>query len=273
MEIKEFGPVVLKTDGPVANILFNRPHKRNAMSPDIHDNMHLALDAIDASSELKIAVLEGAGGTFSAGMDLEKCFLEPHSDPDAYHRATDSASRWFVRWKNLSIPTLAKIRGWCFGGAMLVVGITDMAVAAEESVFGLSEVNFGIPPGGGTMWAVANNMSRKDALYYSYTAETFSGSDAARIGFVNRAVPDAELDLTVDDLVATVCAKGRHVLQYVKRFHHHASQLRFDESQSVELALHHELIYYSKNKWITDALSQFKRREFKPGLQSYEIDE
>lgn len=270
MERIDLGPVILTFDGPLATITLNRPKKKNAMSPEIHDRMHDVLDRIDANNDLKIAVLEGVGDTFCAGMDLEKCFLEPFSDPEAYHRATDPASRWFVRWKDLSIPTLAKIHGWCFGGAMLVVGITDMAVAAEDAVFGLSEINFGIPPGGGTMWSVTRNMTRKQALYYSYTAETFTGEQAAELGFVNKAVAAEALDKEVMQVVAAITEKSRKVLEYTKRFYRHSSRLGFRDAQEVELALHHELIYYTKSTWVDRALSRFKERKFKPGLEPFE---
>src|SRR5690242_19801865 len=80
------GMITLETlhveiDGPTATITLNRPDKKNAMNPQMHQDMHKALDAVEADDDVKVLVIAGRGDSFSAGMDLEECFLQPFNEP------------------------------------------------------------------------------------------------------------------------------------------------------------------------------------------------
>ena len=90
--------VKLEIDGPTATIYMNRPDKKNAMNPQMHREMNLALDAIEEAGTVKAVVVTGNGDSFSAGMDLEECFLKPFDDPQLFYRTNLVALNWF---KNL----------------------------------------------------------------------------------------------------------------------------------------------------------------------------
>ena len=94
-------------------------------------------------------------------------------------------------------PTIAMVNGWCFGGAFTPLVACDLAFAAEEAKFGLSEINWGILPGGNVTRAVAEVMSHRDALYYIMTGELFDGRKAAEMRLVNEALPLADLKARV----------------------------------------------------------------------------
>ena len=188
---KDFENVLLTIEDAVATIVLNRPAKKNAMSPDLHDDMHSALDKIEKQDGIKVIVITGAGDdTFCGGMDLEKFFFEPMMEsPEKFKKIADIAGRWFNRLIEAPQIVVCSINGYCFGGGVDLVGICDLAVAAEEAVMGLSEVNFGVLPAGGTTWAVKNNFNRKQGLRYCLTGETFTGKEAVDLGLVNIAVP------------------------------------------------------------------------------------
>ena len=97
------------------------------------------------------------------------------------------------------------VNGWCFGGAFTPLVSCDLAIAAEEATFGLSEINWGIIPAGVVSKAVAQVMSQRDALYYIMTGETFDGRKAAAMGLVNEAVPKAKLRQRTDRAGAASC--------------------------------------------------------------------
>ena len=257
--------------GPTATITFNRPEKRNSMSPTLHANMRAALLEVEAA-RVKAVVVTGTGDAFCAGMDLEKCFFEPFDDPEKMAEINADVFAWFKHLKAFPAVTIAKVNGWCFGGGMELAGICDISIVAEESVWGLSEINFGIFPGGGTTWAYTHNMpSRKQALYYALTGETFTGKQAHEMGYASRCVPRAQLDAETQRVVDMITSKGRVVLRKTKEVYEKAVFMEFDECVDWEMAKLWELSRETGDDWIRTALASFKRREFKPGTQTYKL--
>jgi trans-feruloyl-CoA hydratase/vanillin synthase len=268
----KYKTIILEIDSDVATITLNRPEKKNCMSPELHEEMVYALREVRAA-KVKVLVLTGAGDAFIGGMDLEKCFFEPFDDPEKFAEGTEFSFEWMKHLKAFPAVSIAKVNGWCFGGGMEVVGLCDICIAAEESTWGLSEVNFGIFPGGGTTWTVAHNMpARKQALYYSLTADTFDGKKAVELGWASKAVPLAELDEVTQQVVDTLTSKGRIVLQKTKEVYERARDMNFPDSIDYEIAKLWELSRLTRDDWIRSALDSFKKREYKPGLEGYKVD-
>ena len=143
--------LLMTNEGGVTTIAFNRPEKRNAMSPQLHGEMFELLTDLRYDKGTRVIVLTGAGENFSAGQDLKQYSLEMESQPA---RVRDEVREKVRRWRNemlrtLPQPVIARITGWCLGGALTVVAGCDIAIAAEEALFGLPEVNFGHFPAGG----------------------------------------------------------------------------------------------------------------------------
>ncbi len=271
--MSKYENVIVEIQGDVATVTLNRPEKKNCMSPALHAEMCIALKEIEAA-KVKVMVLTGAGNAFCGGMDLEKCFFDNWDEPDKFKEGVGHSFVWMKHLKDFSAVTVAKINGWCFGGGMEVVGLCDIAIAAEESTWGLSEVNFGIFPGGGTTWTVANNMAfRKQALYYSLTADTFDGKEAVDLGWASKSVPLAELDAHTQKVVDGLAGKGRIVLEKTKEVYERIYDLNMDFADAVdyEIAKLFELSRLTDDDWIRTALQSFKNREFKPGLQDYKL--
>jgi trans-feruloyl-CoA hydratase/vanillin synthase len=233
--------------------------------------MNDVLTEIERTGGIKVVVVTGTEDAFCGGMDLEECFLEPFSNPEEFARVNGVALTWFRRLKSFPAVTLAKVNGWTFGGGVELVGICDIAIAAEDAIFGLSEINFGIFPGGGTMWATAHNLSRKQALYYSLTGETFTGREAVSLGLVNKAVPREQLDAVTAQVIARLVNKNAVTLRQVKEVYEKSIWMDFDDSIDWEMAKLAELSYLTRNEWIRKALAQFKRREYRPGLEAYDL--
>ncbi|MBV1961242.1 MAG: enoyl-CoA hydratase/isomerase family protein [Immundisolibacteraceae bacterium] len=263
--------VIVEIADYVATITLNRPEKKNCMSPALHAEMHQIMKTMDWK-KVKVLVITGAGQSFCAGMDLEQCFLEPFDDPEKMEEINTNGFGWFTAVKNCPAVTIAKVNGWCFGGGMELAGICDIVLAAEDTVWGLSEVNFGIFPGGGTTWAYANNIpARKQALYYALTAETFTGAEGVGLGYVTRAVPLAELDAECERVVGLLTSKGRIVLTKTKEVYEKVIWMDFEPAIDYEMAKLWELSRETNDDWVRTALASFKKREFKPGTQSYKL--
>ncbi len=271
----KYNTLILEFDdeGNSARLTINRPKKKNCMSPEFHYEIDAALTEVEEAGEVKVLVLTGVGDSFCCGMDLENCFLEPFSEPKEFERINYAGLNWFERLKYFPSVTLASVNGYCFGGGMLVVGVCDLAISAEEAIYGLSEVNFGIFPGGGTMWTSAHNMVRKQALYYSMTAERFNGIRAEELGYVNKAVPLRELDKETDRVVSMLVDKNYNTLRSCKEVYEKSIFMHFGESKEWELAKLFEMSYLTEDEWINKALTQFKRREYRPGMKAYKLDD
>ena len=265
----EFETLLLEVEGPRATLRFNRPEKKNAMNPRMHLDMNLALDQIEAEPDVKVLVITGSGNSFSAGMDLEECFLEPFDDPQLFYRTNLVALKWFQRLKAFPIVTIAQVNGYAFGGGFEVTGLCDLAIAAENVKFGLSEINFGIFPAGGATWAVTHNMPRKQALHYILTGDTLTGREAEQYGLVNRAVPAEDLEAEVDKLVGKVINKNPVTLRLAKEVYEATTMMDLPRAIDYDQAKLWELSRLSGNEWINVALKQFARRSYQPGLATY----
>ena len=167
---------------------------------------------------------------------------------------------------------VCSINGYCFGGGVDLVGICDLAVAAEDAVMGLSEVNFGVLPAGGTTWAVKNNFNRKQGLRYCLTGETFTGKEAVELGLVNIAVPKEKLAEETDRLVGLLVTKNALTLEAIKKVFaklpsNWYEAVEFENGKAQELAF-----FQGEKNWFQHALKKFKDREYKPGLGAYKLD-
>ena len=187
--------VLVEFEDGIAWVTMNRPEKRNAMSPTLAAEMLQVMNALEIDPRCKVLVLTGAGNAFSAGMDLKEFFRQTDQmSPPEREQIVRTNAQW--QWRQLMFypkPTIAMVNGWCFGGAFTPLVSCDLAIAAEEATFGLSEINWGIIPAGVVTKAVAQVMSQRDALYYIMTGETFDGRKAAAMDLVNEAVPLKDL--------------------------------------------------------------------------------
>jgi len=179
--------LVIEIADKVAKVIFNRPEKKNAMDPQLHEDMTKALEDLRYNDDVAVLVVTGAGNAFCAGMDLKEFFHALKVDkPQEFDRVFRLATEWRGRTlRYYPKPTIAMVNGYCFGGAFSIVEGCDLAVAADEATFGLSEINFRAFPGGSVSKSLANVMHSRDALFYAMTGRTFNGKKAAEIKLVN----------------------------------------------------------------------------------------
>lgn len=141
--------VLVEFEAGIAWVTLNRPEKCNALNPALNAEMGQVVETLATDERCGVFVLTGAGEAFTAGMDLKEYFRETENAPDTVllnvRRTTEE---WQWRRRDYPKPTIAMVNGWCFGGAFTPLVACDLAIAAEEAVFGLSEINWGILPAG-----------------------------------------------------------------------------------------------------------------------------
>jgi trans-feruloyl-CoA hydratase/vanillin synthase len=259
----------------VAFVTLNRPAKRNAMSPALNREMLEVLDAIELDRDAQVLVLTGAGDSWSAGMDLKEYFRETDGQEEIMQeRIRRECSSW--QWQRLRFypkATIAMVNGWCFGGAFSPLVACDLAIAADEAVFGLSEINWGIPPGNLVSKAVADTMGHRQALYYVMTGKTFTGPEAAAMGLVNASVPRAQLREEVKSLAATLLEKNPVVLRFAKHGFKRCRELTWEQNEDYLYAKVDQSNHRDPEKGRQQGLKQFlDDKTIKPGLQTYRRD-
>jgi feruloyl-CoA hydratase/lyase len=264
--------VQVDVENGIAWVVLNRPEKRNAMSPALNREMRDVLESLEQDAEAKVLVLTGAGTSWSAGMDLKEYFREVDRQPEVFQeKIRRDASMW--QWGLLRMyakPTIAMVNGWCFGGAFSPLVACDLAIAAETAVFGLSEINWGIPPGNLVSKAVADTMGHRKALEYIMTGATFTGIEAAAMGLINRAVPLERLREETTILANTLAEKNPVVLRAAKIGFKRCRELTWDQSEDYLYAKLDQALHRDPEDGRTQGMKQFlDEKSIKPGLQSY----
>src|SRR5882724_9544761 len=193
----------------IAWVKFNRPEKRNCMSPKLNRQMLRVLNDLEFRDDVGVLVLTGEGAAWSAGMDLKEYFRDTEAQglKGARHSQRE-AYAWWARLRWYQKVTIAMINGWCFGGAYGPLFACDLAFCSEDAQFGLSEINWGILPGGGATKVAVELMSRRDAMYHALTGEPIDGKTAAAWKLVNEAVPMSALRARVMEVARVLLKKN-----------------------------------------------------------------
>ncbi len=259
----------------IAWVTLNRPEKRNAMNPTLNLEMLEVIDTVESDDRAKVLVLTGAGESFSAGMDLKEYFRDIDANgPIARIRSRRASNEWqYRRLMFFAKPTIAMINGWCFGGAFTPLVACDLAIAADEAVFGLSEVNWGIPPGSIVSRALAETIPARDALMYIMTGKTFTGVEAAQMRLVNESVPLDQLRERTTELARHLATMNRTVLEAAKTGFKRARSMEWEVSEEYLYAKLDQSIANDPDHGRASGMSQFlDEKSFKPGLGAYKHD-
>jgi trans-feruloyl-CoA hydratase/vanillin synthase len=268
----EYQTLLVDKDNGVTTITFNRPEKRNAMSPQLHREMYDLLNELRYDKETRVIVITGAGESFCAGQDLKQYFIEMDSQPDSVRDEVREKSRL---WRNeiirkLPQPVIAKINGWVFGGGFTVVCGCDIAIAADDVHFGLSEVNFGHFPGGEVTIVLTEHLQPKHGLYYALTGKTMTANEAERIGLITKAVPRTQLDREVRDVADCLLEKTPMALKAVKE----AWYYTFYSTPEVAYEISGLISDRTKREHGgRPGLQSFAQKEYRPGLGSFKWEE
>jgi trans-feruloyl-CoA hydratase/vanillin synthase len=267
--------VLVEFEDGIAWVSMNRPEKRNCISPTLASEMLGVINALEADSRCQVLVLTGTGDSFSAGMDLKEFFRDNDhlSPPERAHIYRTNAAWQWRQFQFYSKPTIAMVNGWCFGGAFTPLISCDLAIAAEEAQFGLSEINWGIIPAGVVTKAVSQVMSQRDCLYYIMSGETFDGRKAASMGLVNEAVPLKDLRARTRALARNLMGKNPTVLRAAKHAYRRVRYMSWDDAEDYLMTKMDQVRFVDDEHGRDKGLTQFlDEKSYKPGLSAYKRD-
>jgi trans-feruloyl-CoA hydratase/vanillin synthase len=264
--------VTFSVEDRIAWVKFNRPEKRNAMSPQLNRRMMEVIDELEFRDDVGVLVLTGEGSAWTAGMDLKEYFRETEAKGLVGTRKAQRESYgWWRRLRWYQKPTIAMINGWCFGGGYGPLFACDLAFAAEDAQFGLSEINWGILPGGGATKIAVELMSFRDAMYHAMTGEAIDGKTAAHWRLVNEALPAAKLKERVLEVAQILLKKNPVALKGTKDAVRRVREMTYDNAEDYLVRAQEAANSYD-NEGRKEGIRQFiDEKSFKPGVGTYDV--
>jgi enoyl-CoA hydratase/carnithine racemase len=208
--------VMTEDRGPVRHVVLNRPEKRNAMNDELIAGLADALHLAAHDSSVLCVVVRGAGAMFSSGMDfgsLGALAQEPG-------RLRESRSGILAAWnicEEMTKPTIAQIHGGCIGGAMELALACDLRTMASDAVIGLVETRVGLVPDVGGCSRLPSVVGVGRAKEMIMASKIIDGTEAERIGLVNRVAPAEELEASTEALVQELLACAPAAVGLAKR--------------------------------------------------------
>ncbi len=271
MTTSPHGTVAYDIVDRIAWVRFNRPDKRNCMNPTLNREMMEVLDALEFRDDVGVLVLSGEGTAWSAGMDLKEYFRETEAKGlGASRQAQRESYGWWRRLRWFQKPTIAMVNGWCFGGGYGPLFACDLAFAAEDAQFGLSEINWGILPGGGATKVAVELLPFRKAMYHAMMGENVDGRTAAEWGLVNEALPLDALKDRVTAVAGVLLKKNPVALKATKDAVRRVGLLSYDDAEDY-LIRAQEAANSFDNEGRKEGIKQFiDDKTFKPGLGAYD---
>lgn len=194
----------------IAVITINRPEARNAIDRAVTLGIAAAVDELESRDDVTLGIITGAGGTFSAGMDL-KAFLRGE---DVTLPGRGLAGICLTPPRK---PMIAAVEGWALAGGCEVVLACDLVVAAEDARFGIPEVKRGLAAAAGGLLRLPQRIPRQIAMELALTGDPLSAVDAHRHGLVNRLTPPGGALAGARELAARIVGNGPLAVAASKR--------------------------------------------------------
>jgi enoyl-CoA hydratase len=215
MDLPTFECIRLERRGRRLTIVLDRPDLLNAFGKTMHVEMLGALDAADRDPHSDVIVLTGAGRAFSAGGDLAR-LEEFVADPSEFEREAADAKRIVFRLLDIEKPVIARVNGHAVGLGATLALFCDVIFAARSARIGDPHVNVGLVAGdgGAAIWPQLVGFAR--AKEYLMTGELIPADEAARMGLINHAVADEELDARVDELCDRLLGGSARAIRWTK---------------------------------------------------------
>ncbi len=214
--------VTLDIRDKIATIVLNSPSSRNALSSEVMGEIQVILDKIAASTDCHVVILEAVGPVFCSGHNLKEIMSDNRQEQ--MHILFDQCSQMMQSIVNLPKPVIAKVNGTATAAGLQLVASCDLAYASSSSRFATPGVNLGLfcsTP----MVALSRNVSPKHAMEFLLSGDILDAEHAARVGLINKAIPEEELDQTVREMAEKIASKSPLTVRTGKEAFYHQLSL------------------------------------------------
>jgi len=208
--------LLTRRDGPIAYVTLNRPEVRNALNTDVIGELADWVDVVDRDAGVRVGVLAGAGSAFCAGADVEWMAKSLSFTADENIADAERLAGMLAALNRLRVPLIGRIHGAALGGGSGLAAICDVVIAADDAVFGFTEVKLGIVPAVIAPFVLAK-IGRSAARELFLTGSRFGAARAQEIGIAHAVVPAGDLDAAIVDRVHEVLSGGPDAIATAKR--------------------------------------------------------
>ena len=219
----------------IATLTINRPDAMNAMDPETYKELSDAWIEVRDNPDIWCAIITGAGErAFTAGADLKKTI--PRA-PEMWEFWQTQAEQILNRGLEVWKPVIAAVNGYCLAGGMTLLFATDIRVAAEHAVFGISEVKRGILPGNGGTQRAIRQMPYPIAMELLLIGDNITAEEAHRIGLINKVVPSDQLMPTVEAYARRICENPPLAVRAIKELAVRSHYMHIQDGLRLESAI------------------------------------
>ena len=228
--------LTVERDGHTVVVTMNRPEAKNALSPAMLVGMADAWIEIDEDTDVRCAVITGAGGDFCTGMDLKAFASGGGPNPYADRMAADPDLHWkaLLRSHHLRKPLIAAVEGYAVAGGTEILQATDIRVAGQSATFGIFEAKRGLFPLGGSTVRLRRQIPYTIAMELLLTARSVSAQEAKDIGLIGHVVPDGAALEKALEMAGVIGQNGPLAVEAIKRAVRETEGLAEEEALKVE---------------------------------------
>src|ERR1700730_6017500 len=207
--------LLISLEDGIKRISINRPERRNSVDGE---TVQMLLSAVkgSVSDGTRVVILSGAGDSFCAGADLSATSEQDIADFDVTKSLRENVNPTILAMRALPVPIIARVHGHAVGVGFNYALACDLIVASEQALFGQVFVKIGLMPDGGGTYFLPRLVGYHKAFELMATGDIIDATEALRLGMVNRVVPFAELDATVDKFAARLAQAPRAAIDKIK---------------------------------------------------------
>ena len=221
-------------DAQVATVTLSRPERHNAFDDALIAALTTELQRLSDDAATRVIVLTGAGASFSAGADLGWMRRVAEAGPEDNQRDAQALAMLMRTLYLMPKPTIARVQGAAYGGGVGLVACCDIAIAADDAKFGLTETRLGLVPAVISPYVVGA-IGARHARRLFQSAEIFGAAQAHALGLVHLSVPVAELDAAVARQVELLLRAGPAAVYEAKRLVQKLSGLDADRLSTLDI--------------------------------------
>jgi enoyl-CoA hydratase len=216
--------LLVERDGHVATVTLNRPEKKNAFNPEMLCLLCDAWDMIDGDKDIRVCIITGAGGNFSAGADLDQLVsklikgLPPDNEfEERVQKDPTLIYKGFLKDYYLQTPIIAAIEGYCYAGGTEILQALDIRVTGQSAKIAISEVKRGLFPMSASTVRLRRQISFTNAMELLLVGDPLTAEHAQRIGLIGHVVADGQALTKAREIAAKITANGPLAVRNIKR--------------------------------------------------------
>jgi len=233
--LSNFETIIYEKKDNIVTITLNRPDTLNALSPDMYHELYQACEDIEYDDDVRVAIFKGEGKAFSAGADLNA--MQPSlAKASTVVKYLEMCHRTYIQIENISKPTIAQVHGMCLAGGIELIESCDIIIACETARIADQHSALGLVPGGGSTQRLIRQMNFRKAKEILLTGAWMSAQEAYEWGFINKVVPDDQLEQAVMEMAEKLCKQSPMCSKAIKWMCNKGIQADLTTALRMELA-------------------------------------